>query len=510
MHDGSSANTSDLESLARPRFGDLTRAEKQLLRAAPKGDIASCGPSNIANDPANAPKKNDELGSDRSIRAKLISWLCVEDEAAKKINPLGIQVFGANIVDPLHLLFVTISFPLLFQNCRFTDDIDLKFCTAPALNLDGSSIRSLNMDGAYVRGDVALDLVTSSGEVRAIEAQIGGTFSCRASTFRNHGGKALSLDRAEIRGSVYLDEGFSADGEVRLPSAQIGNQIVFDHGAFGDVDLQGTVVRDSLHWRNVQKVNRLDLTNASAEAILDDEGSWPARGALILDGLVYERFLNSPTDTRTRLKWLDRQGGFKPQPYLQLAKVLREAGADRGAREVLFEMESRWRKEQDRAWYQKLWSQVLRKSIGYGQMSWWALRWLLLISVVGAVVFGFGYLGGAMAPTDERAYEFFKQHGYAPDYYPEFNPLVYSVEHSFPLVNLGMKDRWSPNHGIPSDRLSLDWRGLRWLHGATFCDVQAFRWNSPMSLRLCLWLQVPLGWLLATLFVAGLTGVVKR
>jgi hypothetical protein len=510
MHDGSSAETSDLELLAHPRFGDLTRAEKQFLSAAPKGDIAVCGPSNIANDPANDPRRSDEWGSERSIRAKLISWLCVEDEVAKKIDPLGIQVFGAKIVDPLHLLFVTIGFPLLFQHCRFNDDIDLKFCTAPALNLAGSSIRSFNMDGAHVRGDVALDLVTSSGEVRAVQAQIGGTFSCRASAFRNHLEKALSLDRAEIGGSVYLDGGFSADGEVRLPSAQIGHQIVFEHGAFEDVDLQGTVVKDSLHWRNVQKANRLDLTNASAGAIVDDEGSWPAMGSLVLDGLVYKRFLNSPTDAETRLSWVDRQGAFKPQPYLQLAKVLREAGDDRGARRVLFEMESRWRKAQDSRWYQKLWSQVLRKSIGYGQMSWWALRWLLLLAVVGTVVFGCGYLGGAMAPTDERAYEFFAQHGYAPDYYPQFNPLVYSIEHSFPLVSLGMKDRWSPNHGVSSDRLLLDWRGLRWLHGATFCDVQPFRWNAPMCLRLCLWLQVPLGWVLATLFVAGLTGVVKR
>jgi len=351
---------------------------------------------------------------------------------------------------------------------------------------------------------------SSSGEVRVLDAQIGGSLSCGAGTFKNPVGVALAADRADIKGSILLDEGFSAEGETRLPGVKVGNQVICNSGAFGEMNLQGATVGSFL-WLKVQNADRsrLDLTNASADAIVDDYASWPGTGNLLLDGFVYKRFLNSPTNATTRLVWLNRQGEFKTQPYLQLAKVLRETGDDRGARKVLFEMEDRRRKAQDRRWYQRWLNQVLKRTIGYGQFSWWAITWLLAFALIGSVLFGCGYLGGAMAPTEEKAYEFFEQRGYPPAYYPQFNPLVYSIEHSFPLINLGVKDHWAPNHGTPADLLVLHWLVLRWMHGATVCGCHIFQWNAPGLLRLCFWLQVPLGWGLATLFVAGLTGIVK-
>ena len=195
--------------------------------------------------------------------------------------------------------------------------------------------------------------------------------------------------------------------------------------------------------------------NASVGVIVDEAPSWPEKGYLILDGLSYDRFFNSPTDAQARLEWLDRQGEFKPQPYLQLAKFLRETGDDRGERKVLFEMEDRWRKAQACNWYQRCWNQVLKNAIGYGHMSWRAFVWLLALGLTFSVVFGCGYIGGAIAPTEEKAYEFFAQRGYPPDYYPQFNPLIYSIEHSFPLVDLGVKSYWAPNHGTTARLLVL-------------------------------------------------------
>jgi hypothetical protein len=63
---------------------------------------------------------------------------------------------------------------------------------------------------------------------------------------------------------------------------------------------------------------------------------------------------------------------------------------------------------------------------------------------------------------------------------------MYSLENSLPFVNLGQKDRWmpDPNPG-----------------GA---------WRMSAFLRWFRWFQVLLGWLLATLFVAGVTGVVRK
>ena len=74
--------------------------------------------------------------------------------------------------------------------------------------------------------------------------------------------------------------------------------------------------------------------------IFDEEQSWPKKGNPLLDGFSYARIGAGPTSAKKRLEWLARQpDGFIPQPYRQLAKVLREAGDDAGARKVLIAME---------------------------------------------------------------------------------------------------------------------------------------------------------------------------
>jgi hypothetical protein len=76
--EGSGQPVDNLEALARARFGDLSQAELKLLRAAPKGEMAWCGPSAKNDDPANDPAKADEWAHEREIRADLIRWLCVD------------------------------------------------------------------------------------------------------------------------------------------------------------------------------------------------------------------------------------------------------------------------------------------------------------------------------------------------------------------------------------------------------------------------------------------------
>ena len=349
---------------------------------------------------------------------------------------------------------------------------------------------ALSADGADVKGGVFLkDGFSAEGTVRLLGAKIGADLACTGGTFKSPDENALGVDGADVKGSVFLRDGFGAEGTVRLHGAQIGGSVDCSGGSFTEVKAETAAIAGPLFWRRVKaaETTKLNLTNASAGSLVDDEKSWPGKGKLFIDGFVYGHFLgSSPRDAKMRLRWLERQYPFTPKPYRQLAKVLREAGDDSGWRKVLFEMERRRRHVEDRNWYTRLWGWVLRLTIGYGIYPLRAFGWLLLLWALGWGFFRHGYFSGAVTPTEKDAYYFFRDHGWAPNYYQRFTASIYSLDNSLPFVNLGQKDHWRPDpNPRTSPRLSTF---LRVFHRA----------------------QILLGWLLATLFVAGVTGVVRK
>jgi hypothetical protein len=133
------------------------------------------------------------------------------------------------------------------------------------------------------------------------------------------------LGEAQIGSSLYvLDATFSG-----APGEGLG----FLGSSFHGFSAPGMSAKEALMWRNVTLENGavLNLDGASVGVLFDDPHSWPAPGKLILDGLSYQRL----PDTRSRLRWLALQPEYHPQPYRQLAKVLREQGDEQGAIAVL-------------------------------------------------------------------------------------------------------------------------------------------------------------------------------
>jgi hypothetical protein len=366
---------------------------------------------------------------------------------------------------------------------------------------------ALTADGVNVKGDVFLrEGFSAEGEVWLPGAQVGGQLDCSGGRFKNSGGEALIADSIKVKGTVFLNEGFSAEGKVRLLGAQVEGDLYCNGGTFKDLNAEAATIRGALWWQEVEagKGTKLNLINATAGAVADDEASWPVPGNLDLDGFVYDRFTVGPRDAKKRLEWLARVKWFRLQPYRQLAKVLRETGDSAGARQVLLEMERRHREQEDRSWAARLWSRVLRVTIGYGLKPVLALGWLLAVTVVGFVVFGLGYLGGAVTPTEKEAYTKFQTDGMTPRHYPRFNALVYSLEYSFPFASLGQKDHWGPNPQDLGCEPAVEWPVLEKLRGVPF-----FWFPKPYILQVFRLFQIFAGWALATLFVAGLTGIVR-
>ncbi len=378
--------------------------------------------------------------------------------------------------------------------------------------------RALSADRVKVAGYVFLrNGFSAEGGVNLLNAQIGSDLDCSNAIFKNPAEAkpqatsiAIWADGASVRGSVYLGEEFSAEGEVRVCGAQIGGYLACNKAKFdGGLIAQATSVAGALFWTKIVEPERakLDLINTHLGALVDDRASWPEGRKLRIDGLIYERFSGSdtPRSAKARLDWLSRQKDFAPQPYRQVAKVLRDNGNDWGARRVLSEME-RLRRRHEYATRNRFvrfwaftWSAVLRAAIGYGFHPARSLLWLVGLTVLGTALFRAGFTAGSMAPNEKDAYREFKASGKLPPHYEHFNPFIYSLENSFPLIRFGQADHWqaaldaqwqySPRPGMPEP--------LSWL-------------TSPWSLRRFRWLQICLGWFFTTMGVAAVTGVVRR
>jgi hypothetical protein len=327
-------------------------------------------------------------------------------------------------------------------------------------------------------------------------------------------GEALILDRATIASDVFLQDGFRAVGSVSLLGARIEGNLYCQGGDFTSADLE--------------------LGEASARSIHDTDKSWPKLGHLHLNGFVYR--LADPRDADTRLKWLELQPKepFYPEPYLQLAKVLADAGDEDGRIKVLVAMKDREWAASRRGFMAPLWRWPLKVTAGYGYRPLLAFWEVIGLSALGWILYRRSYLAGGVVPTDKDAYQEFKSSGHAPNYYRHFSPLVYSVENSLPLVKLGQGEKWQPDPspsaqtesiaGKPTLGMSTRWPGwLRQLQEIlVFVGLQAppspdtprsraSRWGtSARFLRWFLWAQILLGWLLATLFLAGISGVIKK
>jgi hypothetical protein len=330
---------------------------------------------------------------------------------------------------------------------------------------------ALVADRMTVEGDVFLDRgFHATGAVRLVGARVGGRLSCTGARLENSNGNALNADEMTVEGSVFLDQKFYAIGTVRLARARI----------------QGALVCTEARFENPNGI-ALNLEHARLGGIEDDEGSWPQRGRLRIDGLEYEGFAGdqTPTDARRRLEWLRRQlPDFRPQPYDQLARVFRRMGREADAVEVLIAKQEDLIRHGKLSWWGRLTRRILGITIGHGYRSGRALLWSLAFVIAGALIFGWANARGLMAPSSPEILTdpLYRAGGTIPPDYPRFDALFYSLDAFLPIVDLHQESFWLPDAGKPFGAL----------------------------VRIYLWIHIAAGWFLSTLFVSGVTGLVRR
>lgn len=385
-------------------------------------------------------------------------------------------------------------------------------CEDATLTATPGSDTALDAGGVNVDGSVLLrNGFHASGPVHLLGGQIGLNLDCTGGEFTSMPRDASKIDEAlradllDVKGTVFLSKGFRAQGAVHFNSSRIGGDFDCTRARFDTgLAIERASVQGAFYWREVTIAGSagLDLLNTSVDNLTDDRGSWPSPGHLEIHGFVYKRLgLASPRQAKERLNWLALQKSFASQPYRQLASVLKTEGDDAGTQMVLFEMEHKRREKEDKNRLEKLWSDALRWTISYGYYPIWALRWLLRSMILGLVLYFVGYSIGSVVPTDAAAYEAFKQnHQWLPAHYEHFHASMYSLENTFPIVKLGQAETWQPD---PSPQ--------RFVKRLRLWPTASSIWISLAGLLWWFhWAQILFGWLFATMFIAGVTGLIRK
>lgn len=432
--------------------------------------------------------KNDSLwvGKEkerRTLRPDFLRTILLSKPWRDLITHVGVRIFGAYFDGPMDLTSAAVLCELW---------IDQSFLEG-GLNCDGSSFDfTFSLAGSVVNSSFSLNNAllnsnlnlknTRHAIISLLRAQIKGTLLLEQSEVTGN----LCLDGAKVEGDLYLKDGVFT--EVHLPDLWVGGQLSMTGSEFkGKVGIYSAVINKTLFLRNCTfhesliiifssiggnlhlrgaSLQSLDLRGTRVRAIIDGGIPWPDH--LEVEGLTYQHLggmgehLGQDHMTSRPGSWfvalLAKQEKYSPQPYLQCAKVLREAGQPWKAAEVLFAGKERERKSSP--WLRKAWLGLMRWSVGYG-LGW---RFKVFPSILATPVL---FIGALVCAASSDAH---------------------SVKHSLWWC-LGL----SLDRLLPVIQLSKD-----------YSDVVFHGWQRAWFMG-----QGLFGWVLAFFIAAGLAGVGK-
>lgn len=498
-----------IEQLATQRFGALSAAERMTVRAAPQRQLKWLGPAAGPDNPVNDLAQAGKWGPERTVRADIVRWLYADPQVYPLMDQSGLGIAGARISGELDFSYLRIDKPITIFQCYIPDGVDASNSNLRSLDLRASRTGTVTADVATIDGD--LDLQFGRYAMLSIfRTKITGSLDLSGAHVSGADTDAISAQEARIGDDAEFDQGFTTDGTVDFRLARIGQSLSFKDAKFfgpgaNGLDADRAQISGPLYWDGIKHTPQtiLDLADTTAQELYDDRESWPAPGNLDVNGFVYNAIIGGPATGAERLQWLALQpAGYRPRPFRQLAKVLREEGRDDGAVEVLIAQRVAQRRFGRLSASERAWNLMLEATIGYGYEPLRALWWIGGFVILGALLFDAGYRLRVITPTEAAAYEAFERSGDTPRHYPPFNALVYSLENFLPVVDLHQGMFWRPNPRHPARSRAAQSRN-------TDSDSAGSGTVTAMVLRWYLWLHILAGWILTPLLFAGLSGLIR-
>lgn len=506
------SNWADIEAHYLP----LTEAEEQLKAACQTGGPCTLGDGELPE--AETPP------SSREIRAPILRYFILGGCESCPVTSKGVDLEGAYVTGQLDIGFEHAKGKTYLFKCRFEEGIRARQAQLDFLLMNGSHFPGLHLENARVAGHVLLRDTEATGEVRLYGTKIDGQLEADRAAFINPDGVALNLQGARISGDVYL-RNLTFKGLVHMPGCHIVGNLEFGGSHLTPLEdeamrADNITVGGAFHWTDVNcPAGNIRLSSSHVFGLADDLQSWPGNERLFLDGFTYDRIMGTSTHAEARIKWLKKgaywAGEFYPQPFTQLAKVLRDMGHEADARKVLARREHLLRRHEreQRPFVTRpalaVWHWAQQTLVGYGHHPERSVYWLAGLWFVAVWICHFAWISGDFAPNSgviQTSHEWRQvaarednpaavwsarirdadgqRTGYKPGQdWETFNRYAYAADLVIPIINLGQTDAWAP-----STERSAWGRVL---------------WTSSFFLHIA-------GWIVTALGAAAITGIIRR
>lgn len=497
-------------------YGALTLAEQRLRASVKSGQRCILGS-------LPPPTNWTALDPNRHIRADILSFVLTLPPSSNEKTHMGVGVIGGLISGSIDLANQKIHGNTAFVGCRFQSQID-----ASRAHFD----RTVDFSGSHLHSIVATGL------------RVDGNLSFIETTFP----QKIYIPSAIIKGSISFGGANASRSPISLMKTEIEGQLSFRGASFASLNLQSAVIKDVFIFCDIARnAQVLDLTDTTVRGLADDKASWAKVERIHLDGLRYDRITGKwpVADHKSRLKWLehsdDSASSFRPHPYTQLAKVLKEMGHERDAREIRVALARKLAKED---WYEtherwmerellfearyplgewigrflhkcvrlsvttskSCWNWLFRNVVGYGYKPFNSL-WFLLGLIVAAWILAYSaWHEGQFAPNSapvlvsqgwlnikddpmaaikwsEPFDKVENPKGGGGQDWESFNSFAYAADIVIPIVEIGQTSAWAPSSARGPWAWTLWW--ARWFFTAT-------------------------GWIISALGAAAITGVIRR
>ncbi|MBB5872744.1 hypothetical protein F4553_006178 [Allocatelliglobosispora scoriae] len=245
----------------------------------------------------------------QTVRAEVLRWM-VTNSIDSTITALLLR--NATITGTLDLQELAIAAPLALVECRFESAPRLDNASLTSLRLSGSTMPGLHAMGIEVKGSVWLDEgFHSTQEVTLERARIGNELSLRKATLESIEPNrwALNANRIKIGGALFAGL-MEADGQIRLISARIDGLVTLRGARLrnpGKICFQGErmVLGDSLFFQRAMGTKEpLEASGAIVLTNAQIAGGIAFEGALLTEPqTLSEKPLEDPTSIRaTRLR----------------------------------------------------------------------------------------------------------------------------------------------------------------------------------------------------------------